>query len=75
MNEGGGLYYSCRAFYTQDIITILQVKIGFVLSKGFVYINNQQVRVIAVFNIGFENFYHRMMKLNVKRSRIRREQT
>ena len=74
MNEEGGLYYPCRAFYTQDIITILQIKISFVISKDFVYPINQQICLISVFNIGFENFYHRMTKLNVKRFRMRREQ-
>ena len=66
------LYYSSCTFYAQDLITILQVKIGFVLSKGFVYINNQHVRVIAVFNIGLKNFYHHIVSRNVKRESLPR---
>ena len=67
MNEGGGLYYPSRAFYAQDFITILQIKISFVISKDFVYSINQQICLIPVFNVGFENFYHRIMRLNAKR--------
>ena len=67
MYEGGGLYCPSRTFYTQDFITILQIKISFVISKDFVYSINQQICLISIFNIGFENFYHRMMKLNGKR--------
>jgi hypothetical protein len=58
MNERGGLYYSCRGFYAQNLITILQIKIGFVINKDLVYSINQHVGVIAVIYICFKNFYY-----------------
>jgi hypothetical protein len=53
-----GLHHSASTCYAQNLITILQIKICFILGKTFVYLLNQQAGMTLVFHIGFKNFHH-----------------
>ena len=52
------MYQPAGAFYTQDLVTIIQVEIGFVFCKDLVNLIDQHGRMIVAFYIGFKDFYH-----------------
>lgn len=56
INQKGVLYRSCGATYAQNPVTILEVKIGFVVTKGAVYYIQQPAGVFRIINIGSKNF-------------------
>lgn len=57
-NEARRFYQTDGTFHTKYLITIFQVKIYCIVWKNRLDLRNQHIRMMCMFNISFENFYH-----------------